>query len=450
MLVSVSEEVLNLAELFDKNKTTLYLVGGYVRAAFMGMGRDDDVDFASSMPPEKVIAMLKKTPFSVRYKNQLTGVLEIEINGKKYEHATFRTEDYAVHGEHMPCEVKFIDSLEQDAKRRDFTISSIYYDVLTGEVVDPFGGVEDIKKKQIRAVGRPDVLFKNDAERILRLVRHACECGFNIEPKTMLAAKKNVFRLKFLSKTRMLKELKRMLTADLKYPGLGLRAAHVRAFNILHELGALQYLLPQLYKTIDENPHFKNGQSVYEHICALIKFCPPEIRLPAILSLTGVEEMAKNGKIKMGYETQAHMIAKEAAANLTKKEQELVKLFALYHPVAAREKLTLPKARLLVLELNYQQELEQYLLAVASSYRMQKLQVAKSSQNLHIAAAQAKNELYAVSVKQLTVTFDELQAALNKEPKEVKEIQNKLLLYAARRGKLLTKEQNLRLAKRLK
>ena len=147
MKLKVPEEIIDLAEIFEKNHAKLYIVGGYVRSSILGVEYRDDIDLASAMHPEYIIQMLKNTKFNVSYKNKLTGVLAIEFNGEIFEHATFRTECYAVSGEHMPCEVEFINDIFTDASRRDFTASSIYYDISACEFIDPFNGISDIKNK---------------------------------------------------------------------------------------------------------------------------------------------------------------------------------------------------------------------------------------------------------------------------------------------------------------
>ena len=204
MIFSIPQELVELAQIFKKNKEKLYIVGGFVRNKILNVPDEYnlDIDICSSALPEKILKMLEKTDFEASYMNKEIGVLEIKKN-IRFEHATFRKEKYEFSGVHIPNNVEFITDINQDAIRRDFRCNAVYYDILEEEIVDPLNGFGDINNKLIQTTTDPEIVFKDDAERILRMVRFASQLGFEIEKNTYKQAVKNVSKLKFLSKTRI-------------------------------------------------------------------------------------------------------------------------------------------------------------------------------------------------------------------------------------------------------
>ena len=212
MIFSIPQELVELAQIFKKNKEKLYIVGGFVRNKILNVPDEYnlDIDICSSALPEKILKMLEKTDFEASYMNKEIGVLEIKKN-IRFEHATFRKEKYEFSGVHIPNNVEFITDINQDAIRRDFRCNAVYYDILEEEIVDPLNGFGDINNKLIQTTTDPEIIFKDDAERILRMVRFASQLGFEIEKNTYKQAVKNVSKLKFLSKTRIREEFARIV-----------------------------------------------------------------------------------------------------------------------------------------------------------------------------------------------------------------------------------------------
>lgn len=453
MLTAVPNEILDLCEIFDRKKTTLYLVGGYVRAAIMQLGREDDIDMASAMPPEDVIKLLSKTDYKVYYRNRITGVLVIEKNGYQFEHATFRTETYAVKGEHMPAEIQFIDDVNKDALRRDFTCNSIYYDPLTGEVVDPTGGFDDIKQNVLRAVGSPRSLFSLDSERILRMVRIASCCGFDIEPATLKVAQQNVFRLKFLTAPRIRNELNKMLLADLKYPGLGLRSAHVRAIRLLCELGAFEYLMPTLNEALSSDATMPNGLTILNYTLFLLSQSTPDVRLAALLSLNGAQTYQKRGVVQKGFGAECAYNAETelAALGYSKQDVETNKNLVLLHEKFANQKLSLKDARVLMTQNGaIADQMLSFSLACASTAKIRKLSTSVAFANLALAQKQAKHKLYPTLANQVKITTEDINSIdPNLSAKEVANIKNQLLIANAKAGQTFSTQKNIKFATKL-
>ena len=284
MKVKISKELQELAEIFKSNGEELYIVGGYIRDAVMGaVGTfKNDVDLCSACRPNKLVKMLKNTKFLVDDKNAKYGT--IVINGqKRYEHTTFRRENYNLNGEHNPTGIEFIKDLSLDARRRDFTINAIYYNILKEELVDPVNGVEDIKNKILRTTINSNQTFKEDSERILRMIRFACTFNFEVEEKTLQGAVKNSRLVANLSKQRLKAEFDKMLICDTFYPKRKQSEyAHVKCLVLIGYLNLWQYIFPainlvQKCSLVDEK-----GEHVYDCIMNTMCVCEPEVRLAGL------------------------------------------------------------------------------------------------------------------------------------------------------------------------
>jgi len=289
MYIRVPEELITLSDIFKKNKETLYIVGGYIRNQILGISDkyNVDIDVCSSALPEKVIKMLEGTEFKTKFINESLGVIEIN-NNIRVEYATFRREKYAFSGVHLPDNIEFIKNVEEDALRRDFRCNAIYYDIDNKEIIDPLDGVLDVEKRIIRTTRKPEDVFKDDAERILRLVRFSCTLGLKIEEKTYVEAKNNVYKLKYLSGARKRDEFSRIVLADTKYPMIvDNKYAHAKGLLLLSDLGALKYILPAIHTIKESNIIEDKGKYLFEHILNVFAFSKPQVRLSALMHDVG-------------------------------------------------------------------------------------------------------------------------------------------------------------------
>lgn len=204
------------------------LVGGPVRDLLCGTV-PHDWDIATSAKPEEITALFPKTiPTGVRH-----GTVTVCVEKMMFEVTTFRKEA-AYLNHRKPQSVSFVSALEEDLKRRDFTVNAMAYR-LTGEVVDLFGGREDLEKGVIRAVGQATERFEEDALRILRAVRFACKLDFEPEQETLAAMREKAALLQYISAERIASEL----TAALCAPA-------VSRFMLLLRTGLTAYCLPEL------------------------------------------------------------------------------------------------------------------------------------------------------------------------------------------------------------
>lgn len=218
----------------------VYIVGGAVRDAILyGTWQVvGDWDLATAARPEQVEALFPVT-IPLGKEHGTVKVLSEEIEA---EVTTFRLENsYRDH--RRPDEVTFTSQIQEDLKRRDFTICAMAYDPMDQVFVDPYGGREDLARKLVRAVGQPEVRLAEDHLRMLRAVRFASTLGFQLEAKLALAIQKQSYRIRTLAWERIAMELVKILRGP----------AGGRGFRLLGELGLFQEILPELEDNLDLN-----------------------------------------------------------------------------------------------------------------------------------------------------------------------------------------------------
>lgn len=234
MKIVVSENLVELARKL-RRYAPLYVVGGYVRNSLMGISAGD-VDLASKISPEKLENILKGSKFEVKERNKKLGTMLIRCDNELWEYSTFRKDNYDFGGKHVPKTVDFVEDIREDARRRDFTINAIYYDINKDEIIDIYSGIYDLQKRIIRTVETPSYVFENDGLRILRMIRFACELGFKIDRQTFLMAKKMAYRLRDITGTRKFQELTKILNSPTKY-SVSKKDAHMTGLNLINYLG---------------------------------------------------------------------------------------------------------------------------------------------------------------------------------------------------------------------
>ncbi len=190
-----------------------YYVGGSVRDRLLGLPVND-VDIATSAHPHEIKAIFKRT-VDVGIEH---GTILVLAEGAEYEITTFRTES-TYKDFRRPDSVTFVRSLNEDLKRRDFTMNAIAMDE-EGQLNDPYGGLEDIESEIIRAVGNPHERFNEDALRMMRAVRFAGQLNFEIEAETLISIKENAPLLEKIAVERIQVEFEKLLTGKWRQEGL--------------------------------------------------------------------------------------------------------------------------------------------------------------------------------------------------------------------------------------
>lgn len=246
-----------------------YVVGGCVRDSILGL-TPHDFDICTSALPEQILKVFStKTviPTGIRH-----GTVTVLMDGHPLEITTYRIEaDYRDH--RHPDTVQFVQQIEQDLSRRDFTVNAMAYHPVRG-LVDPFGGAADAEKRALRAVGDPEKRFREDALRILRALRFAAVYGLEIEENTREGLLACAPLLKEIAAERVQAELKRMLTGE--HIGSVLLTLYPVLFPLLPELQATQ--------GIDQHSRYHH-LDVLTHILTAVKCAEPELtaRLAALL-----------------------------------------------------------------------------------------------------------------------------------------------------------------------
>ena len=230
-----------LSDIFSRHGHTLYIVGGYVRDALLGF-ESDDIDICSDALPEDVMHMLNGADgFALAQCCLPLGTIIIRYKGVSLEYTAFRRESYRGDGTHTPDEISFGATLEEDASRRDFTCNSIYYSIIDNEIIDLFGGRDDIENKTMRTTRPPHEVFSEDALRILRMARISAETLFIPKSDVIDSAKVLKKHLLNLSRERILREMEKLLCADEKYPSNG-REHIMQGLRVLFESEAAHVL----------------------------------------------------------------------------------------------------------------------------------------------------------------------------------------------------------------
>lgn len=221
----IFQKALPILEKIEAAGFKAYFVGGSVRDHLLGK-EINDVDIASSATPPEIKSIFGKTvDIGIEH-----GTVLVVQAGVGYEITTFRTES-GYSDFRRPDTVQFIRTLEEDLKRRDFTMNAIAMDK-NGVLIDPFNGKQDIYEKRIVTVGKPDERFQEDALRMMRALRFVSQLSFDLDLQTFESLKKNGFRLENIATERTYAEFEKLLKGKSKQ----------KAFELLTESGLYRFL----------------------------------------------------------------------------------------------------------------------------------------------------------------------------------------------------------------
>lgn len=254
-----------------------YAVGGCVRDMLIGK-ETTDWDFTTNATPDEILRLFPDGFYDNKF-----GTVGIpvksggeNVNPEIFEITTYRSEQgYSDH--RHPDKITWGDSLDEDLKRRDFTINSMAFD--GNNIIDLFCGQEDLKNKLIRAVGNADERFKEDALRMMRAVRFSTQLGFTIENSTFSAMEKNSALISRVSGERIREEILKILKSD--FPAQGVK--------LLRNAKILSVILPELEKCFGVEQKSPQRHHVYDvgtHLIKSLEACPstdPIVRLATLL-----------------------------------------------------------------------------------------------------------------------------------------------------------------------
>lgn len=265
MELRIPEKVEIILHTLEEAGYEAYVVGGCVRDSILGRS-PDDWDITTSAKPEEVKALFRRTVDT----GLIHGTVTVMLDKEGFEVTTYRVDGEYEDGRH-PKEVSFTASLEEDLKRRDFTINAMAYNPKRG-LVDLFGGVQDMENRIIRCVGNPLERFTEDALRILRAVRFSAQLGFSIEGETLKAISVLAPNLKYVSAERIQVELLKLLVSP-----------HPDYLRTAYEAGITKEILPEFdrcMETEQNTPH--HCYNVGEHTLQSLL----NIRADKVLRLT--------------------------------------------------------------------------------------------------------------------------------------------------------------------
>ncbi len=273
------------ASRFRKAGFSLYIVGGAVRDHLLGL-KMEDYDFTTDALPNEVMELFTHViPTGIDH-----GTITVHFAKQQFEVTTFRSEGEYRDGRH-PSSVQFIRSLEEDLKRRDFTINAFAVDCNNSAIIDLHGGMDDLHHKIIRAIGNPEQRFEEDALRILRAARIASKLDFTIEEQTKLAMSKQRENLAKVSNERIRDELFKLLLSD--HPQKGL--------SYLRDCRILSVILPELARA---EGVLQGGMHSYDVLEHSLRTCQAavgltgslEVRLAALLHDIGKCDVIQLGE----------------------------------------------------------------------------------------------------------------------------------------------------------
>ena len=269
MKIIVPHDLITIAKILKDAGHSCFLVGGAVRDQLLGL-EAKDYDLCSDAKPEQVMQLFNKViPTGIKH-----GTVTIIFKKVPYEITTFRVDGEYTDGR-RPDEITYTSDLFKDLQRRDFTINAIAYDILKKRIIDPNGGIDDLKNKQIRAIGIPEERFNEDGLRSIRACRFASQLHFTIEPNTLRGINNQLENIPDLSKERIYDELIKIFRS--KRPSI--------SFELFRKTGILPIILPELSRCIGVEQKGNHDFDVYNHLIYSCDAAPQDnetVRIAAI------------------------------------------------------------------------------------------------------------------------------------------------------------------------
>ena len=251
---SIPKTVLKIIETLQNSGFEAYVVGGCVRDIILEKD-PKDWDITTNATPEKIQSLFEHTA----YENTFGTVCVINDNEKEESLKVIEITPYRKDGKYTdkrhPEKITFSKTLDEDLKRRDFTINAMALDPSENKLIDNFNGINDIAQSTLKVVGNAKERFSEDALRLLRAVRIATELDFSIDKETALAIQDLAETIKEISIERVRDEFIKIIKT--KNP--------MRGVILLNELGLLQHIIPEVELGIGVEQNQAHRYDVYEH-----------------------------------------------------------------------------------------------------------------------------------------------------------------------------------------
>jgi poly(A) polymerase len=258
LLRQMSPAAADLGRLFARHGHELALVGGSVRDVFLGR-RPGDLDLTTDATPQEVLQIVGAWADNVWTVGIDFGTVGLRKNSAIFEITTYRSEEYAPRSRKPG--VRYGKSLEEDLRRRDFTVNAMAARLPGYELADPFGGLAALKERVLRTPGTPDESFSDDPLRILRAARFSAQLGFSVAGEVREAMGRQAPRLDIVSAERITDELtKLMLSPD-----------PVRGVELLVDTGVAEQVLPEVPRLrLEADEHYRH-KDVYQHSLTVLR-----------------------------------------------------------------------------------------------------------------------------------------------------------------------------------
>lgn len=248
-----------------------FVVGGCVRDLCIGR-EPHDFDITTNATPEQIQKVFADTLYNNSFGTVAVRVVDAEGIRHEIEVTPYRAETTYSDGRH-PDAVQFGVSLEEDLKRRDFTINAMAYD--GKKLIDLFNGQEDYRAKIIRTVGDAQERFSEDALRLLRACRFAAQLGFQLDLATAAAIVRLAPTIQKVSAERVRDELLKILKSEDPF----------RGFWLLHVTGLLQYIIPELEEGVGVGQNKHHIYTIFMHNMQAMQYCPSDDPIVVFASL---------------------------------------------------------------------------------------------------------------------------------------------------------------------
>lgn len=420
-----------------------YVVGGCVRDSILGR-QPQDWDITTSAKPEQVKALFPRTIDT----GLQHGTVTVMQDREGFEVTTYRIDGEYEDSRH-PKEVVFTPNLEEDLKRRDFTINAMAYNEEKG-LVDIFGGMEDIRFGRIRCVGRAEERFGEDALRMLRAIRFSAQLGYEIDEETKQGIRRLAPTLKNISAERIQTELVKMLVSP-----------HPDYLRTAYDMGVTKVFFPEFDRAMETEQHHPHHMySVGEHILHSLAYVPADkvLRLTMLLHDIGKPDTLTIDEQGITHFYNHESLSAEMAKGILRRLKfdndtiNMVYKLVMYHDYGNSVEPTLQIVRRAMNKIGEDafpalfQVKYADIMAQSDYLRDEKLKRLENWKRLYTEICEKEQ---CVSLKTLAVTGSDLIAAGMKPGKELGEVLQKLLQLVLDDPSCNTKDKLLAEAQRL-
>ncbi len=427
----IPKNVSYVTKRLEESGFEVFLVGGCVRDLLMDK-EPKDWDITTNAKPEQIIPLFEKTVYEntfgtvgvcVARETSILDVSQVTLEGSVSritpEYDIIEVTPYRIEAKYTdfrhPDEVKFSETLEEDLKRRDFTVNAMALSPL-GEITDLFDGLKDIKDKVLRTVGEAGERFNEDALRMLRAVRFACQLNFSISTETTESILKNSELIKKISTERIRDEFVKIIMSENSAMGV----------MMLQKFNLLKNIIPELEEGINCEQGGAHIYDVWNHLLMALQHAgdknwPLEIRLAALFHDIGKPKTRRPGNKKAytfyGHEVVGARMAKKIMERLkfTRKEIDLVEALVRNHMFFSdTEQITLSAVRRIIAKVGVENIWLLMNIRECDRVGMNKKEAPYRLRKYHAMIEEALRD--PISVKQLKIDGNYLMKDMNIKP----------------------------------